>query len=135
MTIVLDCNIWLSLAISRQTNFLYQLQKSGINVATCQDLFEELSNVLSRSKFKKYFSDVDIKNLLDIYNLITNTYHISKIERVVSDKKDNYLFALSKMAKADYFITGDKLLLQVNKYELTLMVTLSDFKKIVAANF
>ncbi|MGY4535700.1 putative PIN family toxin of toxin-antitoxin system [Mucilaginibacter sp. UYNi724] len=60
MIVVLDCNIWLSLAISRQTAFLYKLYKNNIQIATCEGLFNEISDVLSRSKFKKYFNQQDI---------------------------------------------------------------------------
>jgi len=53
-----------------------------------------------------------------------------KIPDVVSDPKDNYLFALSAKSKADYLVTGDKLLLAVGKYKKTQLVNLSNFKKI-----
>jgi predicted nucleic acid-binding protein len=51
---------------------------------------------------------------------------------VVTDEKDNYLFALCRISNADYFITGDKLLLAVNEYYKTSILNLADFKNIIA---
>ena len=47
------------------------------------------------------------------------------------DIKDNYLLALSKDSNADYLITGDKDLLDLNKFENTEIVTLPQFIEII----
>jgi len=132
MRIVLDCNIWITLAINRQTKFLYLLQQNEIDIAACKNLHDEISDVLSRPKLKKYFSKPDMKQLIQIYRLTTTEYKIGKIELVVSDQKDNYLFALCKMANADYLITGDKLLLNEEKYQQTKIISFADFKMLIA---
>jgi predicted nucleic acid-binding protein len=49
---------------------------------------------------------------------------------VVTDPKDNYLFALSEKSKADFLITGDKLVLQVKKHKRTKVITIADFRTI-----
>jgi predicted nucleic acid-binding protein len=60
--------------------------------------------------------------------LTTTKFPIGKILNVVTDQKDNYLFALSEKSKADYLITGDKLLLEVKEYKKTKVINLADFR-------
>jgi putative PIN family toxin of toxin-antitoxin system len=91
-------------------------------------LLDELITVLLRPKFRKYFSKDYIEELIHFHELTTTFFEVNKITEVVADEKDNYLFALCKSAKADYFITGDKLLLNVDKYDNSSIITLSTFK-------
>ena len=76
MIIILDCNIWVTLAINRQIDFPPILQKKKINIAACQEFYIEVTNVLLRPKFKKYFSRFDIEQLLQVYELTTIQYKI-----------------------------------------------------------
>jgi predicted nucleic acid-binding protein len=65
------------------------------------------------------------------HHSITQTYILQDIVSVVPDEKDNYLFALCAISNADYFVTGDKLLLDVDTYKHTKVITLADFKAII----
>jgi putative PIN family toxin of toxin-antitoxin system len=131
MVVVLDCNIWISLALTQQLEFISSLQKNRITIAACKNLQDELVDVLLRPKFKKYFSKAYVEQLIQFYKLTTNSFEIIKINKVVTDEKDNYLFALCEVSNADYFITGDKLLLEVVKYQNTNITTLANFKTLV----
>ena len=131
MIAVLDSNIWISYALNQQLDFIASLHKHHIIVASCPQLYDELEIVLKRPKFIKYFSTDFIEKFSRFYQLTTYNFEISNIEPVVTDEKDNYLFALCKVANADYFITGDKLLLNVKDYHGTSIISLTDFKKTV----
>ena len=131
MVVVLDSNIWISFALNMQLDFVASLHENKIKIAGCKHLLDELIIVTSRPKFKKYFSGNYLEKFILFYQVTTTNFAIANIEPVVSDEKDNYLFALCKAAKADYFVTGDKLLLSVNKYQETSVITLTDFKNIV----
>ncbi|MDB5001794.1 MAG: putative toxin-antitoxin system toxin component, family [Mucilaginibacter sp.] len=130
MIIVLDTNIWISLALNQQLDFIEILNSKEIVIASCDQLLDELVTVLLRPKFRKYFSNNHIEDLVHFHELTTILFKVSNITQVVTDEKDNYLFALCKSAKADYFITGDKLLLNVDKYDNSSIITLSTFKTI-----
>ena len=132
MIIVLDCNIWITLAINRQIEFPAILQKKKIYIAGCRELYSEITNVLLRPKLRKYFSKLDIEQLIQVYELTTTEYEITTIEAVVSDPKDDYLFALWKLTNADYLITGDKLLLNEKEYGQTRIISFADFKILIA---
>lgn len=64
--------------------------------------------------------------------MTTTEYEITTIEAVVSDPKDDYLFALCKLTNADYLITGDKLLLNEKEYGQTRIISFADFKILIA---
>lgn len=131
MIVLFDSNIWVSLAINRQLDFIASLNKSNITLITCENLVDELINVLLRPKFKKNFTKDYIERFVQFHQLSTSTFEILDIEPVVTDKKDDYLFALCKIANADYFVTGDKLLLAVHEFYVTNIITLADFKNML----
>ncbi|WP_345955218.1 putative toxin-antitoxin system toxin component, PIN family [Mucilaginibacter sp. PAMB04168] len=128
MIVVIDCNIWITLSINGQIDFIADLSDNGIIVATCSTLRNEITNVLGRPKLAKFLSPSTILKVVDLHDTVTTIYPIGKIEHVVADLKDNYLFTLSETSKADYLITGDKLLLEVRKHKKTTVITLADFR-------
>jgi len=131
MIVVLDCNIWVSLAINSQIEFIANLFDDGVVIATCTNLRNEITDVLHRPKLSKFISNPDIEKVVELHDLITISYKLSKIPDIVADPKDNYLFALALKAKADFLITGDKLLLKAIEYKKTKVITLPNFKKII----
>jgi putative PIN family toxin of toxin-antitoxin system len=130
MVVVLDCNIWIILAINAQTDFIADLSDNGIIIASCSTLKNEITDVLNRPKLSKYISTSQITKVVELHQVVTANYLIDKILNVVADPKDNYLFALSEKSKADYLVTGDKLLLEIKEYKKTKVITLADFRVI-----
>jgi putative PIN family toxin of toxin-antitoxin system len=118
MTVVLDSNIWISLVLNEQLDFIAAFQKKGNQIISCKNLLNEVTNVLLRPKFKKRFANNYIEAFIQFHQLITTAIEPTNIESIVTDPKDDYLFALSKISKADYFVTGDKLLLMVKPISL-----------------
>jgi len=129
--VLLDCNIWISLAISRQTDFLVQLYLKNIEIVTCEDLSSEIHDVLRRPKLRKVVPLSIANKIIELHNELTKYYSIEAIPTVISDPKDNYLFALCDTAKVNYFVTGDKLLFSKNPYNNTSIVSLSSFKDLI----
>lgn len=70
LRIVIDTNIWISFLIGKSITGLSEAIISGqVIVLFSDDLFSELIEVLKRPKFKKYFSEPAIENLVTIlYN-------------------------------------------------------------------
>ncbi|WP_374950528.1 putative toxin-antitoxin system toxin component, PIN family [Mucilaginibacter sp.] len=132
MTIVFDCNIYISLAINQQIDLIPRVHQKGITIASCDQLLIELLDVFNRPKLSRYLSTLTINDILQLIRITTTWVQLTDIPEVVSDKKDNYLFALCKKSKANYFITGDKLLLAEEKYEQTNIISLADFRLLIA---
>jgi len=131
--VIFDCNIWVSLFITKQLPLLRQfLTSSEIQFFTTQELENEIRTVLLRKKIRKY---VDVRAVeIFIYQI---SRYCEKIEIDgkcadvnIRDPKDIYLVTLSEETKADYLVSGDKDLLVIGEYKVTKFITLSEFKAI-----
>jgi len=131
MIVVLDCNIWVSLTINSQIDFIADLSDNGIVIATCTTLKNEITDVLRRPKLRKFISEPDVQKVIALHDFVTTGYLLHKIPDIITDPKDNYLFALALKSKADFLVTGDKLILEVIEYKKTKIIKLNDFKTIV----
>lgn len=130
MILVLDCNIWISLTLNRELNIIANLFEEGAILASCEELRKEIAEVLKRPKFARFISSSDVLKVIELHDIVTKVYQTGKLVKVTADIKDDYLFALASKAKADYFITGDKLLLNLANYKGTQIITLSAFKQL-----
>ena len=97
MIIVLDCNIWISLTINRQLDYVVRMAEMGIKIASCSELRAEITDVLARSKLQKFVPPESCAK-----------------------------------SKANYLVSGDKLVLQVGIYDKTKLITLSDLEAITS---
>ncbi len=129
MVIVLDCNIWVTLAINKQIDFIANLSDNGVIIATCTTLRNEIADVLHRPRLSKFISGPTIDKVIELHDWVTTMYKPGKILNIVTDPNDNYLFALALKSNADFLVTGDKLLLKVVEYKKTKVVTLSFFQR------
>lgn len=126
--IILDTNLWISFLISKKLELIDGLISNGkIKLIFSKELIKEFISVAKRAKFKKYFSDVDLKEILrlfDSYGILVNV----EIEvNECRDEKDNFLLALAVESKANYLITGDSDLLSLEKIEKTKILTWNEF--------
>jgi hypothetical protein len=131
MIIVLDCNIWITLTINSQIDLIAELSDNGNLIASCAELRSEIDTVLQRPKLAKFISSENTKKVIQLHDLVTTNYKLAKIKQVVTDLKDNYLFALTAKSKAEYLVTGDKLLLSVVKYKKTSIIDLAGLKELL----
>lgn len=129
MTIVLDCNIWITLIINDQLDFYGKIRNAGFEIATCTQLREEIIKVLSRPKLSRFIKSLAVDKVGEFHDQITTNYIVDEIIEVVTDLDDNYLFALCIKSNARFFVTGDKLLLKENPYKNTEIITLSLLKQ------
>jgi predicted nucleic acid-binding protein len=60
MLIILDSNIWITFALNSQLYYITDLKKNGIILGSCKELRDEIATVLSRPKFNKIFSELQI---------------------------------------------------------------------------
>jgi hypothetical protein len=107
------------------------LQKILINkriaILISDKLKEEIIRIIRSQKFSKFFSAQQIDDL--IYILTYRTLHIrvtSKV-KVCKDEADDFLLALCKDGNADFLITGDKTILEIDKFNNTKIISLKDF--------
>jgi putative PIN family toxin of toxin-antitoxin system len=130
MVVVLDCNIWITLTINSQIDFIADLSDNATIIVSCTTLRNEIISVLNRPKLSKFISPADIQKVIELHDLVTTIYAPGKILPVTKDPKDDYLFALVAKSKADYLVTGDKILIDIERYKKTNVITLARFKEI-----
>ncbi|MCB9227331.1 MAG: putative toxin-antitoxin system toxin component, PIN family [Chitinophagales bacterium] len=126
--IILDTNLWISFLITKNLNSLDKLIINGnIQLVFSNELLEEFVDVVSRPKFKKYFTKKDIEKVLKLFEEYGILVKVKSDVKICRDEKDNFLLNLSIDSKADYLISGDKDLLILEKIEKTKIITFSDF--------
>ena len=108
-----------------------KILSKDVKVVVSDEMLKELSEVLSRPRFKNIFTAERIKelfSLLDNYAIL-----VSPSEKVSAcrDEKDNFLLEVALEGEADYLITGDEDLLVLNPFHNTKIVRPKDFEEIL----
>lgn len=120
LLVVIDTNIFISGLIVPQS-LPYQIvilwQNDYFDLAICQELLNEIRDVLGRNKIKQKYN-LNTKNIAKIIDLLKRQTkiinpHKSKIK--VRDPKDQIILDTALTARADYLITGDEDLLCLAK--------------------
>ena len=69
MKVIIDTNLWISFLIGHQTQLVRRmLTDLRFDVYVCSRLIEEIRDVASRDKIRKYVSEADLDDLLAIIN-------------------------------------------------------------------
>ena len=130
MKVILDCNIWISFLLSRQECLLRRmLMDTRFDIYICEELLAEIVNVARRDKIRKRVSEAELQQLLKIIDAFCEKTTIEHIaESIIRDPKDLYLLSLAETIDADYIVSGDKDLTDLNQHLRTRIIKLADFK-------
>lgn len=131
MKVIFDTNLWISFLIGHQTQLVRRmLTDIRFDVYVCSRLIEEIRDVVSRDKIRKYVSPADIDDLLAIINAFCQfaTIEAEIAPSAVRDPKDLYLLALADTIGADYIVSGDADLTDLGQHNQTRIMKLADFK-------
>ena len=130
MKVILDCNIWISFLLSRQDCLLRRmLMDTRFDICICEELLAEIVNVARRDKIRKRVSEAELQQLLKIIDAFCEKTTIDHIaESIIRDPKDLYLLSLAETIDADYIVSGDKDLTDLNQHLRTRIIKLADFK-------
>jgi len=127
--IIIDTNLWISYLISKGYKRLDKLIISDkVRLIFSKELIDEFIDVTQRPKFEKYFSSNDISKLLEIFDTYGEFVKVKSNVHVCRDIKDNFLLSLSNDSKADYLITGDSDLLELKRFDTTIILTIAEFE-------
>jgi len=130
--VVIDTNIWIGFLIGKTLSGLSEaLINDKIRVLFSDELFEEVAEVLQRPKFKKYFSQNDIAELISLIHLKTEFVEIRERFEDCRDPKDNFLLDLCVSGNADYLLTGDDDLLVLNPFRDVQIISYRNFREIL----
>ena len=126
--LVIDTNIWISFLLTKDfISFDKIVSNPNLKMLFSNKLLEEFIEVARRPKFKKYFSNVDLENLLIKMREHGELIVVKNSTTICRDPKDNFLLDLSKEGEATHLITGDKDLLDLKRFGKTQIITLKKF--------
>ena len=129
--IIVDTNIWISFLIGKSLKGLQnQIDSQFIKIITCDEQLHELSEVFKKPKIKKYFSKDQIIEFFELLDESSEIFLILTKTNLCRDPKDNYLVSLAMESKADFLISGDMDLLELNRIGDTIVLNYSDFDEI-----
>lgn len=128
--IVLDTNLWISFLISKDFTKLDDLLFGNKCILIfSEELLQEFLTVAKRPKFRRFFSQNDIEELIETIEDYAEFIDVKTQLKVCRDPKDNFLLSLSQEGQVDYLLTGDKDLLALNNFGSTTIITISAFLK------
>jgi uncharacterized protein len=130
--VIFDTNVWISFLIGKRISFIKKyIANSQIIVIVTKQLLHEITDVTGRDKLKKYFPQESVSELMSFLDVIAENIKIQPTHFINRDPKDNFLLDLIDFSKADYLVTGDKDLLEHNPFKTAIILTPSDFEKMV----
>ncbi len=125
--VVIDTNVWISYFISKRFIEITQLIiDSDYQVFTCDELIDEIIDVISRKKFKDRVT-FPIDFYIQFHKKLTTYQKIQKQFTGSPDPKDDFLFDLAIQTNSKILVTGDKKLLSF-RYKNVEVISLASFK-------
>lgn len=128
--VIFDTNVWISFLIGKRLTFIKNYIASGeISLIITQQLLDEIRNVTSREKLRRYFPKESVTELIELLETIGEKVDIEPRHFINQDPKDNFLLDLIDFSKADYLVTGDKHLLKHNPFKTATILSPAKFEK------
>lgn len=127
--IVVDTNVFIS-------GFLFggnprKIIDSWINKKYIFCLSPQLkAEIINKLKNKFLLSNRALQTIEEALDVNTEKYIPKKKLSICKDPQDNFLLELSDEAKADYLISGDKLVLKLRHYGKTKIISPREFIKL-----
>ena len=126
--VIIDTNLWISFLISNNFSKLDKiLNYKHCTIIFSQELLEEFIEVSSRPKLMKYFGQFALATIVETIEEFAEFIDVTSQIKFLNDSKDDFLLSLAIDGKADYLITGDKELLEVGKYNGTIIISMTEF--------
>ena len=131
--VVLDTSVLISaLLFKGELSKLVVLWQKGIIIPVIsKDTFQELRSVLEYPKFSLSQEEINTiigNEILPHFEVVEVT---KDIKGVCRDAADDKFIACALSASADYIVSGDRDLCDLNRYKSVKIVTPSDFLKIL----
>lgn len=134
--VIFDTKIWISFLIGKRLLNIKNFICSGnIIIVVTPQLINEIKIVTQREKLKKYFNQNDVNGLIDLMETISLNVDIKEKHLIYRDSKDNFLLDLIEFSNADFLVTGDKDLLELNPFKSGQIINPKDFERYLIQNF
>lgn len=128
--VVLDANWFISACISRssrRTVWYKILRNDRLHTYYSLELIEEFDGVISRKKFAKVLTPMQVKRFRSLALLFMRQVVGAPVAALSRDPNDDYLLGICEACRADFLITGDDDLLTLNTFGRTTIISMSQF--------
>jgi uncharacterized protein len=130
LRLIIDTNLWVSFIISKKLNLLDPLLFAGkIRFIFSAELISEIEITVTKPRLKKFFTGNALSEMLTAFDPYIDFVNPRSKVTVCRDPKDNFLLSLSIDGQADFLLTGDNDLLDLEKFGETSIITISEFLK------
>jgi hypothetical protein len=128
--IVIDTNLWISFLITKSFQKLDSIILAhNPRICFSDELLQELAASIAKPKLSKHFGAHAIEEMIFAFSDYIQVVEVRSKVDVCRDPNDNFLLALCKDGFADYLLTGDKDLLELERFGKTRIMTISAFVK------
>ena len=119
LRLVFDTNVLISGLLSDNSvpQKIFDYAQANAILLISQETFQELAEVLTRSKFDRYIPLEKRSKFLNLLSLKAEIIEITTKINLCRDPKDNKFLELAVHGKADYLISGDQDLLILNPFQ------------------
>lgn len=127
---VVDVNVLISFLIGRRLGgFVAALRHSDFVLLVSPQLLAELLDVAARPRFRRHFPVEFAHQLILALAEAGESVEVRSIGQTTlsRDPKDDYLLLMAKNGKADVLVTGDKDLLDLERFGRTRIMSARDF--------
>jgi len=127
--VVFDLNVLVSsLIVKGKPHDLWRRAKNNeFTLELSNEMFSELVNVVSRKKFEKYVTAIDVKLFLADLSRISKFVRVkSKFKVITEDPDDDIIVRTAYDGKADYIVSGDRHLLTLKEFKGIKVLTIDE---------
>ena len=129
IVVVFDLNVLVSsLIVKGKPQDLWRKAKNNeFTLEISNEMFSEFVNVVSRKKFEKYVTDIDVKLFLADLSRIGKFVKVKSRFKVISeDPDDDIIVRTAYDGKADYIVSGDRHLLALKEFKGIRILTVDE---------
>jgi uncharacterized protein len=130
LRVVVDTNLWISFLIGRKLAVIKELFTRGdLQLLTSSEQLAELMDVASRFKFRRYFTQVQAEELLNLFYASSELVEVTERVHACRDADDDCLLDIAVGGHADILVTGDEDLLVLHPFRGVEILSHADFER------
>ncbi len=128
--VIFDTNVWISFLIGKRlTSIKGHISNNKLEIIITDKLLTELRIVTCREKLRKYFPQNSVLEFIELLETVGSKVEIEPTHFISRDPKDNFLLDLIDSASADFLLTGDKDLLELEQFKTGKIITPAEFEQ------
>ena len=134
--VVLDANVWISAMLwgGKPAAIIKAAEMGKVAIMVSEAIIGEISQVLTYPKLTKVYRAENLQHeeLMEAVLRVTKFVEVTKKVNVVTDHPaDDKYIECALAARADYLVSGDKHLLNIESYKGTRVVSVIEFLQII----